>query len=187
MTQLIEFSSQQQTLRALLNPAKNKIGVIFLPGYERSSVDYKFKNIVDQLKGQVNLFRFDFSGHGISDGSFAQITNESLLNEIKLACQALKQHCLQVKKLVLVSHSFAGCLALKHTKQNPNHINKLVFLAPAFNQKNYTGFGLRGVFKLINRLPGITLASILLLKNITNMYNNPVNLVKPIFTLKLIG
>lgn len=136
MTKLVEFKNQNgETLRGLLDKANSQKGVVFLHGFEGTTVKTKFKNIVDKLKGKANLFRFDFSGCGLSDGKFEDMTVEKSKKELEKAVKVLKRECPKVKKISLVAHSFGSCVALKYISEKPRDIDKVVFMAPAFNQK----------------------------------------------------
>ena len=136
MTKLIEFKNQNsEVLRGLLDEADDEKGLVFVHGFERTTIEMKFKNIVDALKGKINLFRFDFSGCGLSDGKFEDLTVDKLTGELVVAIKAFKSHCLQVKNISLVAHSLAGCIVLKLLGENKQDISKILFLAPAFNQK----------------------------------------------------
>ncbi|MFH1610441.1 MAG: hypothetical protein ABIA91_00975, partial [Patescibacteria group bacterium] len=71
MTQLIEFkNSKNKTLRGILDKTSSPKGIVFVHGFERTTVERKFKIIIDKLKDKISLFRFDFSGCGLSDGDF---------------------------------------------------------------------------------------------------------------------
>lgn len=134
MTKIIEFKNHQgETLRGLLDRAKSRRGVIFLHGYESTTVSYKFKNIVDKLKGRVNLFRFDFSGCGLSDGKFENMTVKKLSEEIGKAIRVFKKNCPRVKYIILIGHSLGCCAALKFISENYGQVSRVIFLAPPFN------------------------------------------------------
>lgn len=136
MTKLIEFQNdQQETLRGLLDVAQGERGVLFVHGYERTSVEYKFKNIADALKGEMSLLRFDFSGCGLSDGEFGTITAEKYAGEIHAAIEAFSKHTPRVKHITLVVHSFASCAVLKYIQEKREYVDRVVFLGPAWNQK----------------------------------------------------
>ena len=135
MIELIEFKNhQKETLRGLINKADSKIGVVLIHGFERTTVESKFKNIINELKGKVNLFRFDFSGCGLSDGKFENITVEKLSKELEKAISVFKKFS-NSETIILVSHSFGCCVVLKFMAGKKKKIDKAVFLAPAFNQK----------------------------------------------------
>jgi len=136
MTKLIEFINQNgEVLRGLADEADSDKGVVFVHGFERTTIEAKFKNIVDALKGRANLFRFDFSGCGLSDGKFEDMAVGKLENELAAAIDVFKNMCPRVKKISLVAHSLAGCVVVRLLAEVKPEINKILFLAPAFNQK----------------------------------------------------
>lgn len=136
MTKLIEFKNhQKEVLRGLIDGANSNIGAVLIHGFERTTIESKFKNIIDKLKGKINLFRFDFSGSGLSDGRFEDITTEKLSKELEKAISVFKKNFPKVKTIILISHSFGCCVALKFIAKKKEAIEKVVFLAPAFNQK----------------------------------------------------
>lgn len=136
MTKLIEFQAKTgETLRGLIDEADSKKAIIFVHGFERTTVEAKFKNFVDALKGKVNLFRFDFSGCGLSDGEFKDLTVDKMLGELKTAVEVFKNYCPQIENFSLVAHSLAGCVVMKFLSENNQTMQKVVFLSPAFNQK----------------------------------------------------
>ncbi len=141
MAELIEFKNHNnEILRGIFDEADSDAVVIFVHGFERTTIERKFKNIVDKLKGKINLFRFDFSGCGLSDGQFEDLTVEKLKNEIGVAISLLKNKIKGLKYVDLVSHSLGCCAALKFIKENPGAIYKSVFFGPAFNQRKLLRF-----------------------------------------------
>lgn len=141
MTQLIEFKSHQgKTLKGLLDKADSERGAIFIHGFERTTVERKFKVLVDALKGRNNLFRFDFSGCGLSDGDFFDFSIDKSARELTKAIDIFVKNS-GIKELILVGHSLGACIILHYLHQLKNYqaeqikISKLIFLAPAFNQK----------------------------------------------------
>lgn len=138
MAQIIEFKNQRkEVLRGILDEApKSKGGVIFAHGFERTTIEYKFKNIVDSLRDKINLFRFDFSGCGLSSGSFEDMTVGKSVQEFILAVKAFKKHCPQVGKINIIAHSLGACVAAESIKNKRlTEIKKIVLLAPALNQR----------------------------------------------------
>ncbi|MFH1456609.1 MAG: alpha/beta hydrolase, partial [Patescibacteria group bacterium] len=110
-------------------------GIVFVHGFERTTVERKFKIIIDKLKDKISLFRFDFSGCGLSDGDFTDFTIKKSANELKFAIDAFVNET-KVEEIILISHSVGACVVLEYLKQySDKKINKIVFLAPALNQK----------------------------------------------------
>jgi pimeloyl-ACP methyl ester carboxylesterase len=136
MTKLIEYKNHnQQIIRALFDQASSSVGLIFVPGFERTVVEYKFKNIVDKLKGKINLWRFDFSGCGLSDGDFSNTSVRNLTEELILAIKQLKKAQTKLKTINIVAHSLGACVALNILTIGNWPLNKMALLGPALNQK----------------------------------------------------
>lgn len=141
MTKLVEFKNHKgEILRALFDKAKSKRGIIFVHGFERTTVESKFKNIIDNLKGRVNLFRFDFSGCGLSDGKFEDLTVNKLIAELTVAERNFKKIS-GAEKISFVAHSLGCVVVLIYlTTSSKTFVDKVIFLAPALNQKNLQRF-----------------------------------------------
>lgn len=138
---LVEFRNhKKEILRGLLDEAKSDKGIIFIHGFERTTIEYKFKNVVDKLRGKVNMLRFDFSGCGLSDGKFEDMTAEKSVKELEKAILEFKKICAQIKKIILVAHSFGCCIALKLMAEGKEKIEKAVFFGPVFNQRELQRF-----------------------------------------------
>jgi pimeloyl-ACP methyl ester carboxylesterase len=133
---LIEFKNhKKEILRALIDSANSDRGVLFVHGFERTTIEYKFKNIVDQLTGKVNLFRFDFAGCGMSDGDFTNFTVAEKVLELEAAIVAFKKVCPKLKKVTLVGHSIAGPIIVSLLQEKHALIDKVIWLGPAFNHR----------------------------------------------------
>jgi pimeloyl-ACP methyl ester carboxylesterase len=137
MAYLIEFKNhKKELLRGVVDKNLKALnGAIFVHGFERNATEKKFKNSVDGLKQKTNLFRFDFSGCGLSDGKFENTTVEKMSRELEAACGAFLKENAKMKKINIVSHSLGGCIVLKWLEMTQYKVDKLVFLAPAFNQR----------------------------------------------------
>jgi pimeloyl-ACP methyl ester carboxylesterase len=135
MTKLIEFNDPRgATLRGLFDSARSSVGVVFLHGFEHSTVEYKFKNLVDVWRGRYNLWRFDLPGCGLSDGEFSDFTISGAAEVLRLAIRQLHRLAPQVKEVIFVGHSAAGSIVLEYLKSEARTFNKMILLAPAFNQ-----------------------------------------------------
>ncbi len=139
MTKLIEFKNQSgETLRALLDKARSKRGVIFVHGFERTSIEKRFKLIVDELKGKVNFWRFDMADCGLSDGEFKNFTVDRSAQELAIAVNKFRQQA-EIKILTIIAHSVGGCISLHYLlnyyKSTEFIVGKLVLFAPALNQQ----------------------------------------------------
>jgi pimeloyl-ACP methyl ester carboxylesterase len=136
MAKLIEFgNNKNELLRGIIDEADSNIAIIFLHGFERTTIEPKFKNIVDVLKDKYILFRFDFAGTGLSDGDFSTLTIDQMSDDLDFAIQTLKRLHPLVNRIYLVGHSIGAVVATAYTHENPKAIDKIIALAPAFNQK----------------------------------------------------
>lgn len=135
--QLIEFKNQNgEILRGLLDLVKNKKrGVVFVHGFERTSVEMKYKNLRDSLNGKINVLRFDFSGCGLSDGKFEDTTVKKMTGELNKAINIFLKKVPQLKEIILIGHSLAGCVILNLLAQRQNLVSKVVLFGPALNQQ----------------------------------------------------
>lgn len=141
MTKLIEFTNPKgEVLRGLINEANSDEAIIFVSGFERSTVEAKFKNIADRLKDTKNLFRFDFSGCGLSDGDFKDTTIDKMTSDLDSYVTQIKLIYPNIKTLSFTGHSVGCAVILNYVTTKEINFNKLVFLAPALNQKELQRF-----------------------------------------------
>jgi len=148
MTSLLEFKNHKgETLRGLYDLASANKDLIFVHGFERTTVESKFKNIVDRLGLRFNMLRFDFSGCGLSDGKFKDLTVEKQTKELDRAVRKI-QGIAGAKTISFVAHSFGCAVVLNYLASGvaePERIKsigigKVVFLSPALNQKELHRF-----------------------------------------------
>ncbi len=134
---LIEFKNHnKEILRGILDVCEeSNEGILFIHGFERTTIEMKYKALIDQLRGGVNLFRFDFSGCGMSDGLFEDLTVEKLIKEVEASILAFKKEVPGLQKIHVVAHSLACCVALSLAHEQPGVFEKMVFYGPAFNQR----------------------------------------------------
>ena len=140
MARLIEFKNKEdELLRGIIDDAESDRAVVFVHGFEGTTIATRFKNFVDRLKGKVVLFRFDFAGVGLSDGDFSDMTIEKSVNDLNIAIETLKKET-GVKNIELVAHSLGGVISAVYAKSHSSSIHKMVLLAPALNQKELNRF-----------------------------------------------
>lgn len=134
--QLVEFTNHQgATLRGLLSTAASTDVVVCIHGFERTTIEHKFKVLEERLRGAKNIFRFDFSGLGMSDGSFEEVTIARSAAEVHAAIQALEQ-LITVDRVHFVTHSLGGAIVAEYLLQyQETQLGQSVMLAPAFNQQ----------------------------------------------------
>lgn len=137
--QFISLKRGGITLRGCLERKTDKPGplVLMLHGFgaDMSLYPSLFQYLSDVLteKGYTTL-RFDFNGHGTSDGAFHQMT---VWNEIEDAAVFL-QYARQleyVTDIYVLGHSQGGVVAGMLSGLYPEMVKKLVLLAPAASLK----------------------------------------------------
>lgn len=137
----VEIQRDGLTLRGILNtPKTDKFDLVVLmhgftadKGDEPGSLLYE---LADGFEKQgMGTLRFDFNGHGQSDGEFKNMT---VLNELGDA-NAILNYARSIKgieHLYLVGHSQGGVVASMMAGYYPDKINKLVLLSPAATLKD---------------------------------------------------
>jgi len=101
--------------------------VVFLPGYRSDMAGEKATTLAAfcAARGQA-LLRFDYSGHGISDGAFEDGTIGIWARDALAAIDALTEG-----PLVLVGSSMGGWIALLTARARPDRVAGLVGIAAA--------------------------------------------------------
>lgn len=121
-TELLQINNNRGIF---VNKNTDKI-VIMIGGFERSATtEKKFKKLTDNLN--FSSYRFDYSGVGLSDGNFSNITIASMQKELKNVLNSFKK--IGYKNFIVVAHSLSACVVL-----NMN-FDKKILIAPAINQK----------------------------------------------------
>ncbi len=105
----------------------NRPGVIFLGGLASDMEGTKANYLEKLCQYQNNSFiKFDYSGHGKSDGIF---TEESVLSWAEDALSVLDN--LTNGKQILIGSSMGGWIALILAKNRPNKIHSMIGIAAA--------------------------------------------------------
>lgn len=101
--------------------------VVFLPGYRSDMSGEKATMLAAfcAARGQA-LLRFDYSGHGVSDGAFEDGTIGTWAGDALAAIDALTEG-----PLVLVGSSMGGWIALLTARARPDRIAGLLGIAAA--------------------------------------------------------
>lgn len=127
------------TLRGCLERKTEKPGplVLMLHGFgaDMSLYPSLFQHLSDQLTDRgFSALRFDFNGHGISDGAFSGMT---VWNEVEDAAAFLQYAMRQdfVTDIYVLGHSQGGVVAGLLAGLYPDVVKKLVLLAPAASLK----------------------------------------------------
>ncbi len=120
-TKLLKFENNRGVF---LEKESDRVAVM-IGGFERAATtEKKFKKLADELS--ISSFRFDYSGIGLSDGDFRNMTVNSMKKELKSVLRKLEKN---YKEIVVVSHSLSGCVV------SDMKLFKKVMISPALNQK----------------------------------------------------
>jgi len=141
---LIEFKNQDhEILRGILTvPDKRpEFGAIFLQGFERNAtVEKKFKMMAGELAGRgIAAFRYDAAGCGLSDGVFSKFTLKGRGQELLKALEVFQNEFGGIK-INFVAHSLGACSLALEFEKIKKYANRMVFIAPALNQKELMRF-----------------------------------------------
>lgn len=100
---------------------------VWLGGFKSDMTGAKAQALADwaAARGQAFL-RFDYSGHGVSEGRFADGTISAWLGDALALIDAQTEG-----KLVLVGSSMGGWLALLAARARPARMGGLILIAPA--------------------------------------------------------
>ena len=97
----------------LSNPTENKEKpiIIMCHGFSTSKDGRTFVRLEENLNEQgISTFRFDFFGHGESEGKFAEITTSEAIDDILQAIKFVRQF--GHRKIGLVGSSFGGMASI---------------------------------------------------------------------------
>lgn len=122
------------------NPQEDCQNLVILMHGFTGDLGYHSTDLLAQLASRLNkqglaTFRFDFNGHGRSEGDFSQMT---VLNEIADA-QAALSYALKTwhpKKVALLGYSQGGVVASMLAGYDADLIDRLVLMAPAATLKD---------------------------------------------------
>ncbi len=118
-----------EKLVGILEENKNSdIVIIFAHGFNANKDQGFLPKIASRLRNKFNVFRFDFSGNGESQGKFEDQHIEKQVEELRIAIGLMKK---RFKKVFVAGHSLGACIALEEYCKYKN-IDGLIFIAPAF-------------------------------------------------------
>lgn len=110
-------------------------GIVWLPGYKSDMASTKATALADFARGRHPMTRFDYSGHGVSDGRFEDGTIGRWLDEVEAVFR--RTTC---GPQVIVGSSMGGYLALLLLRRlmatapdEAARIRALVLIAPAWD------------------------------------------------------
>lgn len=117
----------------------NKVGFVFCHPFAEEKV-ISHRVMVNCARGLANsgfhVFRFDFMGHGDSEGSFEDATVDTRLEDIHEAVQFFKSH-IGIDKIILLGLRFGATLAALYTNKERITVDSLVMINPIINGNAY--------------------------------------------------
>jgi esterase/lipase len=122
-------------LQGLYHPVENATTcVVLFHGFtgSKEEVFHHFTRISESLQSQgIASLRFDYGGHGQSDGTFAHLTMEDWLAHLDTMVAFAKS--LPYQSLIALGFSMSGYLLLK--RRHP-HFSKTILINPAVNMRD---------------------------------------------------
>ena len=114
-----------------LKPGQQCPMVVFCHGFGGTKEGPLFELITDSLqKHGIASIRFDFNGHGESDGKFEEMTVPNEINDAKKVIEYVRD-LRYVSKIALVGHSQGGVVASMTAGEMGSDISAVVLMAPA--------------------------------------------------------
>ena len=114
-----------------LKPGQQCPMVVFCHGFGGTKEGPLFELITDSLqKHGIASIRFDFNGHGESEGKFEEMTVPNEINDAKKVMEYVRD-LRYVSKVALVGHSQGGVVASMTAGELGSDISAVVLMAPA--------------------------------------------------------
>ena len=114
-----------------LKPGQQCPMVVFCHGFGGTKEGPLFELITDSLqKHGIASIRFDFNGHGESEGKFEEMTVPNEINDAKKVIEYVRD-LRYVSKIALVGHSQGGVVASMTAGELGSDISAVVLMAPA--------------------------------------------------------
>lgn len=111
-----------------LDHKKDKPVIIFLPGFKSDMQGSKATFLEEKcFDSQTAFIRFDYRGHGESEGAFADFTLSDWVDDAQLILNALVPE----SDCIIIGSSMGGWLALRIAEHNAQRIKALIGIAAA--------------------------------------------------------
>ena len=128
---IVILGSRGKLIATLVQPVQAHTLVIMLHGLMSHRNCGFFRELSKQLSYmQIATMRFDFNGHGQSDGKFQDMTVENELIDAQCVLNYAIE-CGWIKKIILVGHSLGGVVAGLLAADNPTNVKAIVQVSPA--------------------------------------------------------
>jgi pimeloyl-ACP methyl ester carboxylesterase len=109
------------------HPDDRKPGFLWLGGFNSDMTGTKATRLMDWAQAADRFFiRFDYSGHGASEGRFEEGTLSLWLAEARRVLALARD-----RPMILIGSSMGGYLALLLARERPGSIKGLILVAPA--------------------------------------------------------
>lgn len=164
---------------------------ILMHGFTANRNTDLLKQIADNLRDEnVASVRFDFNGHGESDGKFEDMTVVNEIEDAKAILDYVRTDP-HVRNIFLIGHSQGGVVASMLAGLYPDVIKKVVLMAPAAQLKDDALKGnTQGAIYDPNHIPAtvpfgdkklggfyLRTAQILPIYEVSQRYNGPVSII----------
>jgi len=102
---------------------------VFLHGFRSDSRGEKAESLLRHAKSRrYSWVRFDFSGHGRSDGVLSEFSITDALRDVSAVLEMFAP-----RPAILVGSSLGGWLAELAAQRTPDRVKAMLLIAPAFN------------------------------------------------------
>lgn len=134
--EIIIFRNKEgEKLSGILSEASKDKIVILCHGFTSSKDSSTYTTLEKEINNLgISTFRFDFSGHGESEGDIKELTIRKGVEEIKETIKICKDK--NFKEIILLGSSRGGVCALR-AAENQKLIKLLILIAPGSEHENY--------------------------------------------------
>lgn len=120
----------------ILNVPKHEEGqkipiVIMMHGIKMSTGQYPYFELAQMfLEKKIAVFRFDFYGHGRSDGEFEKLKISTCVEDAEAVLKYVQELDF-VSDVILLGHSLGGDIVIIEAAKHPDIIKHLILISPA--------------------------------------------------------
>lgn len=135
-TEKIYLNVDDRKIFGILNAPDHENGekmpiVIMMHGIKMSTGQYPFFDLVKLFnEKKIATFRFDFFGHGRSEGEFERLTLSKAAKDAETVINYVKELDF-VSDIILLGHSMGGDIVIIEAAKHPDIVKHLILIAPA--------------------------------------------------------